>query len=60
MVGSAWDWDEQTQEYYLHCYLAEQPDLNWENPQVREAVYDLMHWWLQKGVSGFRVRPFLL
>ncbi|KAF8323418.1 glycoside hydrolase family 13 protein [Clavulina sp. PMI_390] len=53
--GSAWEWDEETQEYWLHFFLPEQPDLNWDNPVVREAVFDLMHFWLRKGVSGFRM-----
>jgi alpha-glucosidase/glucan 1,6-alpha-glucosidase len=54
--GSAWEWDEQTQEYYLHLFCVEQPDLNWENPEVRQAVYtSAMEFWLQKGVDGFRV-----
>ncbi|KAF4186752.1 hypothetical protein CNMCM8927_005029 [Aspergillus lentulus] len=54
--GSAWEWDQTTQEYYLHLFLAEQPDLNWENPEVRQAVYaSAMEFWLKKGVDGFRV-----
>ncbi|KAF9507436.1 glycoside hydrolase family 13 protein [Hydnum rufescens UP504] len=53
--GSAWEWDDNSQEYYLHLYLKEQPDLNWENVEVRRAVYDLMRWWLDKGVAGFRM-----
>ncbi|KAE8406901.1 glycoside hydrolase superfamily [Aspergillus pseudonomiae] len=54
--GSAWEWDEQTQEYYLHLFCTEQPDLNWENAETRRAVYDsAMEFWLQKGVDGFRV-----
>src|SRR5258705_3588921 len=58
--GPAWEWDETTQEYYLHLFLKEQPDLNWENVQVRHAVYELMRWWLDRGVSGFRVRTSLI
>lgn len=54
-AGSAWEWDEETEEYYLHLFLKEQPDLNWENPQVREAVYALMRWWLDRGADGFRM-----
>nr|WVH01974.1 hydrolase [Naematelia aurantialba] len=54
-AGSAWEWDEETQQYYLHLFLKEQPDLNWENPEVRHAVYDMMHWWLKKGIDGFRM-----
>ncbi|OGM49586.1 maltase [Aspergillus bombycis] len=54
--GSAWEWDEQSQEYYLHLFCKEQPDLNWENPETRRAIYDsAMEFWLQKGVDGFRV-----
>lgn len=54
--GSAWEWDEETQEYYLHLFVKEQPDLNWENPETRRAIYDsAMEFWLQKGVDGFRV-----
>jgi glycosidase len=54
-IGSAWRWDEHTQEYYLHLFCPEQPDLNWENPAVRAAVYDAMSFWLNKGVDGFRM-----
>ncbi len=53
--GSAWQYDEQTGEYYLHLFTREQPELNWENPRVREAVYKMMDWWLQKGIDGFRM-----
>ena len=53
--GSAWQFDERTGDYYLHLFSKKQPDLNWENPQVRRAVYEMMHWWLQKGVDGFRM-----
>lgn len=54
--GSAWCWDEETQEYYLHLFCPEQPDLNWETPQTREAIYETsMHFWLRKGVDGFRI-----
>ncbi|CAG8975891.1 hypothetical protein HYALB_00006508 [Hymenoscyphus albidus] len=53
--GSAWEWDEQTQEYYLHIFAPEQPDLNWEHPPVRDAVHDIMRFWLDKGVDGFRM-----
>ncbi|WWD21819.1 hypothetical protein CI109_106307 [Kwoniella shandongensis] len=52
---SAWEYDETTDEYYLHLFLTEQPDLNWENPEVRTAIYDMMHWWLKKGADGFRM-----
>ena len=53
--GSAWQYDEITDEYYLHLFTKKQPDLNWENPKVREEVYKMMDWWLQKGVDGFRM-----
>ncbi|KAJ1310693.1 hypothetical protein OPQ81_009219 [Rhizoctonia solani] len=53
--GSAWEWDETTQEYYLHLFVTEQPDLNWENPEVRQAVWKLMRWWMDKGCDGFRM-----
>jgi oligo-1,6-glucosidase len=53
--GSAWEYDETTGEYYLHLFSKKQPDLNWENPTVRRAVYDMMTWWLDKGIDGFRM-----
>ncbi|MHA6247763.1 alpha-amylase family glycosyl hydrolase [Pontibacter sp. CAU 1760] len=53
--GSGWEWDEQTQQYYYHAFLKEQPDLNWRNPEVQEAMFDVMRFWLDKGVDGFRV-----
>lgn len=53
--GGAWQWHESTGQYYYHAFLAEQPDLNWRNPEVREAIYDVMRFWLNKGVDGFRV-----
>ena len=53
--GSAWQWDEATQQYYLHLFLKEQPDLNWRNPQVQDAMYDALRFWLKRGVDGFRV-----
>jgi oligo-1,6-glucosidase len=53
--GSAWAFDEITKEYYLHYFVKKQPDLNWENPQMRQAIYKMMHFWLQKGVNGFRM-----
>lgn len=53
--GSAWQYDEQTGEYYLHIFSKKQPDLNWDNPRVREEVYELMLWWLDKGIDGFRM-----
>jgi alpha-glucosidase len=53
--GSAWAYDPGTRQYYYHAFLAQQPDLNWRNPQVRDAIYDVMRFWLRKGVDGFRV-----
>ncbi|QJE72460.1 DUF3459 domain-containing protein [Aerophototrophica crusticola] len=53
--GSGWEYDEATGQYYYHAFLASQPDLNWRNPEVREAIYDSMRFWLDKGVDGFRV-----
>jgi oligo-1,6-glucosidase len=53
--GPAWQLDPQTGEYYLHLFSRKQPDLNWENPEVRAAVYDMMNWWLDRGVDGFRM-----
>lgn len=53
--GPCWELDEATGEYYLHLFDRKQPDLNWENPQVRHAVYSMMRWWLDRGVDGFRM-----
>ncbi len=53
--GSAWTWDEPTGQYYLHSFLPEQPDLNWRNPHVRAAMFDVLRFWLNRGVDGFRV-----
>jgi len=53
--GSAWQFDAATGEYYLHLFSKKQPDLNWENPRVRQEVFAMMHWWLKKGVDGFRM-----
>jgi len=53
--GSVWSYDEQTDEYYLHLFSRKQPDLNWENPRVREEIYTMMDWWLGKGIDGFRM-----
>ncbi len=53
--GPTWTWDERTGAYYLHLFAQKQPDLNWENPEVREAVYAMMRWWLERGVDGFRM-----
>jgi alpha-glucosidase len=56
--GSAWTYDEETGEHYLHTFLPEQPDLNWHNPEVREACLDVMRFWLERGVTGFRLDVF--
>ena len=53
--GSAWKWNEQTKEYFLHLYTKNQPDLNWENPTVRKEVYSIIDFWLSKGVDGIRM-----
>ncbi|WP_369046756.1 glycoside hydrolase family 13 protein [Sinomonas sp. P10A9] len=53
--GPVWEFDEATGEYYLHLFSKKQPDLNWENPEVRRAVYAMMNWWLDRGVDGFRM-----
>lgn len=53
--GSAWAWDEATGQYYLHAFLKEQPDLNWRNPEVRAAMLDVMRFWFDRGVDGFRI-----
>ncbi|MDO8614465.1 MAG: alpha-amylase family glycosyl hydrolase [Dehalococcoidia bacterium] len=53
--GIAWTWDETTQQYYYHAFLAEQPDLNWRHPQVQAAMMDALRFWLDRGVDGFRV-----
>ena len=53
--GPAWEYDPASGQYYLHLFARQQPDLNWENPTVRDAVYDMMNWWLSRGVDGFRV-----
>lgn len=53
--GSAWEWDEATGMYYLHFFSKKQPDLNWANPRVRDAVFRMMTWWCEKGIDGFRM-----
>jgi alpha-glucosidase len=53
--GPAWEWDETTGQYYFHHFLKEQPDLNWRNPEVREAMMDVLRFWLDRGVDGFRM-----
>lgn len=52
---SVWEYDEHTGEYYFHSFAVEQPDLNWKNPEVREAIYEMMRFWLDKGIDGFRM-----
>ncbi len=54
-TGSAWQFDENTQSYYLHYFSKKQPDLNWENPKVREEIFNIMHYWFKKGIDGFRM-----
>ncbi len=53
--GSVWNYDERTKEYYLHLFTQKQPDLNWGNPRVRNEIYDMMTFWLDKGIDGFRM-----
>jgi len=53
--GSAWEYDETTKEYFMHVFSRKQPDLNWENPKVRQELYEMVNWWLDKGIDGFRV-----
>ncbi|CAH1190712.1 alpha-glucosidase [Paenibacillus sp. JJ-223] len=53
--GSAWQWVPEIGQYYLHLFSAKQPDLNWENPKVRQEIYDMINWWIDKGVGGFRL-----
>lgn len=53
--GSAWKYDEEAGQYYLHLFSPKQPDLNWDNPKVRQEVFDMMNWWCEKGIDGFRM-----
>lgn len=53
--GSAWEYDESSNQYYLHIFSKKQPDLNWDNPVVRTSVFDMMAWWFEKGIDGFRM-----
>ncbi|MDQ0338369.1 oligo-1,6-glucosidase [Caldalkalibacillus uzonensis] len=57
---SAWEFDEATGQYYFHSFAVEQPDLNWANPEVREAIYDMMRFWLDQGIDGFRMDAIAL
>lgn len=53
--GSTWEYDETTGEYYFHLFSKKQPDLNWDNAEVRNAIFEMMNWWFEKGIDGFRV-----
>lgn len=53
--GAAWEYDENTNQYYLHFYSKQQPDLNWDNEQMRNSIWDMMNFWIDKGISGFRM-----
>ena len=53
--GSAWKLDPSTNQYYYHYFYPEQPDLNWRNPEVEKAMFDVTRWWYKRGVSGFRL-----
>lgn len=53
--GSAWEWVPELQQYYFHQFSVKQPDLNWENPKLRREIYDMINWWIGKGVGGFRL-----
>ncbi len=53
--GSAWEYDQKTGQFFMHLFSKKQPDLNWENPQVREELYKMVNWWLDKGIDGFRI-----
>ena len=53
--GPAWEWVPELEQYYFHQFSVKQPDLNWENPKVRQEIYDMILWWMDKGVGGFRL-----
>ncbi|MDD3477722.1 MAG: alpha-amylase family glycosyl hydrolase, partial [Candidatus Izemoplasmatales bacterium] len=53
--GSAWEWDPMTEEYYFHLFSKKQPDLNWQNPKLRQEIYKMINWWLDLGIDGFRL-----
>jgi len=57
--GPAWEWEPATQQYYLHSFLKEQPDLNWRNPEVRQEMQAVLRFWLDRGVDGFRIDSVL-
>ena len=50
-----WQYDEATKQYYLHLFAKKQPDLNWKNPKLRQKIYDMMNFWIDKGIAGFRM-----
>lgn len=53
--GTAWEWDEENQQYFFHLFSKRQPDLNWENPAVHQKVFNMMNWWIDQGIGGFRL-----
>lgn len=53
--GTAWEWDKENQQYFFHLFSKRQPDLNWENPAVHQKVFDMMNWWIDQGIGGFRL-----
>lgn len=53
--GSAWEWIPELQQYYFHQFSVKQPDLNWENPKLRQEIYNMINWWIKKGIGGFRL-----
>ena len=53
--GSAWEYDEKSGQYYLHFFSKKQPDLNWENEKLRQKIYEMMNFWIDKGIGGFRM-----
>lgn len=53
--GPAWEWDQKTQQYYLHSFLVQQPDLNWRNPEVEHRMHEVLRFWLRRGIDGFRI-----
>lgn len=53
--GSAWQWDDESEQYYFHLFSKRQPDLNWENPEVQREIHDMMNWWIEQGIGGFRL-----
>lgn len=53
--GPAWEWDQNTQQYYLHSFLVDQPDLNWRNPEVEQRMHEVLRFWMRRGIDGFRI-----